>query len=103
MPRSSKQKKGEYTFSLDKRTKSSANTFVPPELPEPNKVTRLETNKSDEQMVYFSSYDFGMDIETLLDESHTSRRADRIRRNGEGKPPRPQNTFILYRRSMVAK
>src|SRR5256885_6939548 len=105
MPRLSKQKKGEFMFPLDNRTKSSSslNTYVPPELPEPNRVTRLETNRSDEQLVYLSGYDFGMDIETLLEESHTSRRADRIRKKGKGKPPRPQNPFMLYRRSMTAK
>jgi hypothetical protein len=103
MPRSAAPKKGEYTFSLDKKPQDPISTFVQPELPEPNKATRLDMNGSDEELVYNSGYDFGMDIDTLLDESRTSRRAERIKRKGKGNPPRPQNLFMLYRRSITAK
>jgi hypothetical protein len=54
--------------------------------------------KDDEEIVRESNYQFQLDIEVLLKNSDTTRLAERNRRRGINKIPRPQNAWIIYRR-----
>ncbi|RIA96141.1 hypothetical protein C1645_872290 [Glomus cerebriforme] len=59
--------------------------------------------QTDEEIVYNSNYQFSSDIEKLLNNSTTTRRAERIERTGiVGNPPKCQNAFMLYRRDKMA-
>lgn len=62
---------------------------------------RFGTTKSDEEIV--SNYDFTLDIETLLMNPMTRERAKNYKKTGFIRPPRPQNSFILYRRNKTAE
>lgn len=53
--------------------------------------------ESDEQII--SSYTFFLPVDTLINNSTASRRRKELR----GKPPRPQNSWILYRRDQTAR
>ncbi|CAI2181095.1 17449_t:CDS:2 [Funneliformis geosporum] len=64
---------------------------------------RFGTTKSDEEIVYGSNYNFTLDIEKLLLNPMTRERAKHIKKTGINRPPRPQNSFILYRRNKTAQ
>src|SRR5205814_295939 len=78
-----------------------ANNFgsrIPPIYPDHKKFTFL---KQDEIEIFrAASYQFTLDISVLIQSSQKSRRAIKYRKTGEGKPPRPQNNWMLYRRDM---
>src|SRR6266516_5574391 len=57
----------------------------------------LNSRKCDELIL--SSYSFFLPIETLINNSKTSRR----RKEPRDKSPRPQNSWILYRRDQTAR
>ncbi|GBB88428.1 hypothetical protein RclHR1_00150024 [Rhizophagus clarus] len=64
----------------------------------------IVNSKTDEEIVNSTNYNFTLDIETLLNNSTTTRRAMRLQRKGElCYTPRPQNPFMLYRRDMSAR
>lgn len=75
-------------------------TKVPPSPPPPrpsNKPIFLG-NRTDEEIVRLSNYEFTINVRVLLANSRANRRP---RRNSG--PPRPQNAFILYRRDKAKK
>ncbi|EXX77637.1 uncharacterized protein OCT59_008816 [Rhizophagus irregularis] len=60
--------------------------------------------KTDEEIVYSTNYNFTLNVETLLNNSTTTRKVMRLqRRKNLCYTPRPQNPFMLYRRDMAAK
>ncbi|CAG8508244.1 16245_t:CDS:2 [Funneliformis mosseae] len=67
-------------------------------------VLRFGNEKSDEEIVYGSSYPFARNIETLIMNSTETRSAKKNRKKKLiGSPPRPQNSWIIYRRDTSAK
>src|SRR5688572_26773070 len=74
---------------------------IPPPVPEPNKFTFPK--KDDFEVLNSSSYKFTLDIDTLIQSSATSRRAIKYAKKGTGKPPRPQNAWVIYRRDVNAR
>ncbi|CAG8629806.1 5486_t:CDS:2 [Funneliformis caledonium] len=67
-------------------------------------VLRFGNEKSDEEIVYGSSYPFVRNIETLIMNSTETRSAKKNRKKKIiGSPPRPQNSWIIYRRDTSAK
>ncbi|GET04215.1 mating type protein MAT1-1-3 [Rhizophagus clarus] len=55
--------------------------------------------RSDEDIISESNYVFNLDINELLNNSENTRLAERNRKKGIKKIPRPQNAFIIYRRN----
>jgi len=94
------QKEYVQVFSLNNTYGNATDNVkvAPPPLPDPNKVIHFETNfkKSDEEIVYSSK--FNNDVETLLNNSETTRIAKTNKKKGIKRIPRPQNSWILYRR-----
>jgi hypothetical protein len=58
--------------------------------------------QSDDQIINESTYTLSLDINTLLDNSQTNRRAERFQRGELSRPPKCQNAFILYRKDKMA-
>ncbi|RGB44172.1 hypothetical protein C1646_678774 [Rhizophagus diaphanus] len=74
-------------------------TKVPPSPPQrPSNKPIFLGSKTDEEIVFLSTYEFTIRVEVLLANSKGNRRP---RRNSG--PPRPQNAFILYRRDKARK
>ncbi|CAG8508226.1 16244_t:CDS:1 [Funneliformis mosseae] len=72
---------------------------IPPSPPQPNRSIRIGKEViSDEELVRSSRYHFNLDIDILLSNSNTTRKAIYDRKRGIFRPPRPQNAFMLYRR-----
>ncbi|RIA98910.1 hypothetical protein C1645_748424 [Glomus cerebriforme] len=61
---------------------------------------RCDPNKSDEDIIKDSNYQFFIDIDELLENSKTTRKAKKIQSTGVG-TPKCQNAFILYRRNQA--
>ncbi|RIA92980.1 hypothetical protein C1645_763449 [Glomus cerebriforme] len=59
--------------------------------------------KSDLEMIEETNYKFNLDPDILINNSETSRLAERNRKKGIKKPPRRQNAWIIYRRDKSAK
>ncbi|CAI2172639.1 11655_t:CDS:1 [Funneliformis geosporum] len=81
----------------------NVNTYIgskiSPSPPEPNRPIRIGTEViSDEELVLSSNYNFNLDIDILLSNSMTTRKAIYDMKRGIFRPPRPQNAFMLYRR-----
>ncbi|CAB4434413.1 unnamed protein product [Rhizophagus irregularis] len=74
-------------------------TKVPPSPPQrPSNKPIFLGSRTDEEIVFLSTYDFAIKVEVLLANSRGNRRP---RRNSG--PPRPQNAFILYRRDKAKR
>jgi hypothetical protein len=60
-------------------------------------------SRTDEEIVNSTNYNFNLSIETLLNDSTTTRRARCLQRvSTSPNPPRPQNSYILYSKNKVA-
>ncbi|CAI2172643.1 11657_t:CDS:1 [Funneliformis geosporum] len=102
------QQQGQYVFYANEgydRISSIYNvssnvSMVPPSPPEPNVPIHIENYERDELIVYSSNYKFTLEIDQLLTNSSTCRRATRGKKSG---PPRPQNSYILYLRDTTAR
>ncbi|PKK72711.1 hypothetical protein RhiirC2_742200 [Rhizophagus irregularis] len=96
-PRGQKHKKNMHVFRSPNYMNRNDN--IAPNPPQPNKGLCLHTNaNTDEELVRNSTYKFNSSVETLINDSETSRFAVYNRKNGVKKVPRRQNAWIIYRR-----
>ncbi|PKY22579.1 hypothetical protein RhiirB3_470974 [Rhizophagus irregularis] len=96
-PRRQKHKKNMHVFRSPNYMNRNDN--IAPNPPQPNKGLCLHTNaNTDEELVRNSTYKFNSSVETLINDSETSRFAVYNRKNGVKKVPRRQNAWIIYRR-----
>src|SRR4051794_22093144 len=97
---SKEQKKLQSVFNVNvNQSDSIGNNFssrIPPSYPDYEKFTFLK--QSDYDTMCATSYQLTIDIPTLINSSRKTRRAIKFKKIGEGKPPRPQNAFVIYRR-----
>jgi hypothetical protein len=68
-------------------------------LPDQN-IERFETEKSDEEIISSSNYDFAKDIDKLIMNSNETRRAEKFENGEISDPPRPLNSFFIYMKVM---
>src|ERR1700722_12600540 len=93
--RSSQQQQGIYVFSVNPMNGSPPS---PPSLPEPNRPTIRLDIENDMKIYFAAPHKLSHDtIYDLIRSPITTRRAIRLKKKGQNKPPRPQNAWILYR------
>ncbi|CAG8629774.1 5484_t:CDS:2 [Funneliformis caledonium] len=98
------QHQGFHVFEVNQGGKSnfvSSNNELAP--PNPNRTISLGNTLDDYQIVSNSNYPFALPLRVLIENSSETRRAKRQAKKGICKPPRPQNSFMLYRRHLSAK
>nr|ANQ32783.1 MATA-HMG [Rhizophagus irregularis] len=97
MPRKANERQGFHVFSINDDV-----VRPPPQQPEPNFATIIDY-ENDFKILNSAHHQLTLDISTLLNNSKTSRRAAKLRREGKLEAPRPQNAWILYRKDINAR
>lgn len=97
MPRKANERQGFHVFSINDDV-----VGPPPQQPEPSYATFFDC-ENDLKIFNSAQHQLTLDISTLINNSKTSRRAVKCKREGKLEAPRPQNAWILYRKDTNAR